>query len=160
MTAADPAEAPLDGAEAEARRRYRELLEELRTLLPGVQVLFAFLLTATFSPRFGDLDTFGRDLYGLALAGTAVAAVIFLAPASYHRVAPRQARHGRLRTGIRLIVAGMFVLGASVVVAVFTVMRFVFGPGLATTVAVSLAGLMVVLWYVVPLLRRFDLLRR
>lgn len=158
---ADPPEhVPIDGAGAEARKRYRELLEELRTILPGVQVLFAFLLTAPFSPRFGDLDQFGRDLYGVALVGTAVAAVIFLAPASYHRVAPRQAREGRLRTGIRLMVAGMFVLGASVVVAVFTVMRFIFGANPATLTAAALAGLMVVLWYVVPLLRRVDVLRR
>ena len=154
-----PAEVPIDGVEAEARQRYRELLEELRTILPGVQMLFAFLLTAPFSPRFSDLDPFGRRLYGIALVGTAVAAVIFLAPASYHRVAPRQARHGRLRTGIRLMVAGMLVLGGSIVIAVFTVMRFIYGASLATLVAASLVGLMVVLWYVVPLLRRLDILR-
>lgn len=153
-----PADVPIDGSEAEARKRYRELLEELRTILPGVQVLFAFLLTAPFSPRFGDLDAFGRDLYGIALVGTAVAATIFLAPASYHRIAPRQARHGRLRTGIRLMVAGMLVLGGSIVVAIFTVMRFIFGPSPATIVAAALAGLTVVLWYVVPLLRRLRIL--
>lgn len=155
-----PAEVPIDGPEAEARNRYRELLEELRTILPGVQVLFAFLLTAPFSPRFADLDEFGGDLYGMALVGTALAAVILLAPASYHRVAPRQAREGRLRAGIRLMVAGMLVLGTSIVVAVFTVMRFIFGAGLAAVVAAPLAGVLIVLWYVVPLLRRLDVLRR
>ncbi len=152
------ADVPLDGDEAEARDRYRELLEELRTILPGVQVLFAFLLTAPFSPRFSDLDPFGRDMYGVALVGTAVAAVVFLSPASYHRIAPRQARRGRLRTGIRLMVAGMVVLGVSIVGAVFTVMRFIFGPGAAAAVAASLSGVMVVLWYVVPLLRRLRVL--
>ncbi len=157
----DPAssEAPVDADEAEARERYRELLEELRTILPGVQVLFAFLLTAPFSQRFTELDEFGGDLYGMALIGTALAAAIFLAPASYHRVAPRQARHGRLRAGIRLIVAGMLVLGTSIVIAVFTVMRFIFGPGVGAATAAALAGVMVVLWYGMPLLRRLRLLR-
>lgn len=152
--------APLDGAEAEARQRYRELLEELRTILPGVQVLFAFLLTAPFSPRFTELDAFGVRLYGMALIGTALAAMIFLAPASYHRVAPRQARQGRLRTGIRLIVAGMVVLGTSIIVAVFTVLRFIFGPGVGAAAAAGLAGMMAVLWYGVPLLRRLRVLHQ
>lgn len=154
------ADGPIDGTEAEARERYRELLEELRTVLPGVQVLFAFLLVAPFSQRFVDLDDLGRNLYGLALAGTALAAIIFLAPASYHRVAPRQARHGRLRTGIRLMVTGMLVLGTSIVLAVVTVMRFIFGPDIAILVASVVVATMVALWYVLPLLRRFRVLGR
>ena len=140
--------------EAEERERYRELLEELRTVLPGVQVLFAFLLTAPFSQRFTELDPFGRSLYGVALMGAAVAMFVFLAPASFHRVAPRRPRSPRLRTAIALAVVGMFLLAASVVVAVFTVMRFIFGPGSATALAVVLASVALLLWYVVPLLYR------
>jgi hypothetical protein len=138
----------------EERSRYRELLEELRTILPGVQVLFAFLLTAPFSRRFTELDEFGRDLYGVALIGVALATVIFLAPTSYHRVAPRRLRANRLRTAIRLTVAGMFVLAVSVLVAVLAVMRFVFGSGVATLTVSALAGILVTLWYLVPLYRR------
>jgi hypothetical protein len=138
----------------EERSRYRELLEELRTILPGVQVLFAFLLTAPFSRRFTELDEFGRDLYGVALIGVALATIIFLAPTSYHRVAPRRLRANRLRTAIRLTVAGMFVLAVSVLVAVFAVVRFVFGSGVATLTVSALAGILVTLWYLVPLYRR------
>jgi hypothetical protein len=138
------------------RLRYRELLEELRTILPGVQVLFAFLLTAPFSPRFTDMDEFGRDLYGLALLGTAVATVVFLAPASYHRVAPRRLRAARLRTAIRLTVSGLLLLGASVLIAVLAVMRFVFGSGVAGVAVTSLAAVIGTLWYAVPLYRRFT----
>jgi hypothetical protein len=148
-----------DGGEPEERQRYRELLEELRTVLPGVQVLFAFLLTAPFSQRFTDLDEFGRDLYGVALTGTALAAVILLSPASYHRIAPRREREGRLRTGIRFMITGMLVLGVSIVVAVLTVMRFIFGPGVGIAVATGLIAVVVTLWYLVPLLRRLRILR-
>jgi len=144
--------------EPEERQRYRELLEELRTVLPGVQVLFAFLLTAPFSQRFNELDEFGRDLYALALIGTALCAVILLSPASYHRIAPRRARAGRLRTAIRLMVTGMLVLGATIVIAVLTVLRFIFGPGVGAAVAAGLIVVILLLWYVVPLLRRLNVL--
>jgi len=147
-------ELPDEAASEEVRSRYRELLEELRTILPGVQVLFAFLLTVPFSPRFPELDDIGLGLYGIALVGVALAAIIFLSPTSYHRVAPRRLRANRLRTAIRLTVAGMFVLAVSVVVAVLAVMRFVFGGGLATLTVFMLAGILVTLWYLVPLYRR------
>jgi hypothetical protein len=122
-------------------------------------VLFAFLLTAPFSQRFTELDEFGRDLYGMGLVGTAVAMAVFLSPASYHRIAPRRDRTGRLRTGIRLVVAGMFVLGLSVVTVLFTVARFIFGSNVAAMSAAGLGATIILLWYVVPALRRFGVLR-
>ena len=146
------------GNDEETRERYRELLEELRTILPGVQVLFAFLLTAPFSQRFTELDEFGRDLYGIGLVGTAVAMAVFLSPASYHRIAPRRDRAARLRTAIRLVVAGMLVLAASVATVLFTVARFIFGNDVAAVSTAAVVGTIVVLWYLVPLLRRFGVL--
>lgn len=144
-----------ESAPADVHRiRYRELLEELRTILPGVQVLFAFLLTAPFSQRFNELDEFGRDLYGMALTGAALATVIFLAPASYHRVAPRRSRQRRLHSAIRLTVFGMFILGLSVLLAVVAVMRFVFGSGIAMIAASTLGFVLATLWYFLPLYRR------
>ena len=150
----EPTPDPATDPEAGERLRYRELLEELRTILPGVQVLFAFLLTAPFSQRFTDLDALGRHLYGIALIGTAVAMVIFLAPASYHRIAPRQQRRDRLRTGIRLLVTGMLVLAIAVVSAVAAVTRFVFGTDLAAFTVTGVATLVLLLWYLVPLAQR------
>jgi len=73
--------------EAAQRERYQELLAELRTIIPGVQVLFAFLLTAPFSARFHLLDQLGHDIYAASLVGTALAAAVFLTPAAYHRLA-------------------------------------------------------------------------
>lgn len=138
----------------EMRERYRELLEESRTILPGVQVLFAFLLTAPFSSRFTELDEFGRDLYTAGLVGAALAMAVFLAPASNHRVAPGRDRSARLRSAIRMTVAGMVILGASVTTVVFAVVRFIFGSGVATVVTSLVGGVIGFLWYVVPLLQR------
>lgn len=155
MDASPHPQQPADGqSSSDERLRYRELLEEMRTIIPGVQVLFAFLLTAPFSQRFAELDEFERDLYGVAVIGAALATVLFLAPASYHRVAPRHPRDVRLRTSIGMLVGGMLVLAVSILAAVLAVTRFVFGPGLAQAVVVTLGSIIVLLWYAVPLLRR------
>src|SRR5680860_150888 len=111
----------------EERERYRELLAELRTVLPGVQVLFAFLLTAPFSARFSALDALGRSGFAVALVSAALSTVLLLAPTSYHRVAPRENRELRLRVAVALTVIGMLTLLVSIVAAVFVVTRFIFG---------------------------------
>ncbi len=140
------------GDEASGRERYRELLEELRTILPGVQVLFAFLLTAPFSARFQDLDPLGRDLYTVALVGAALSMVVFLTPASYHRIA-RRARDDRLQTAVVLALIGMALLAGSVLVVVFVVLRFIFDTTLGAVVSAGLGGAIVGLWYLLPVAR-------
>lgn len=142
------------GHDAE-RERYRELLEELRTLLPGVQVLFAFLLIAPFSARFEQLDPVGRDGHAIAMVSAALATVLFLAPTSYHRVAPLQDRDRRMRLGVRLTVAGMAAVAVSIAASVFVVSRFVYGNVPAATLAGGLATVIGLVWYVLPLRRRF-----
>ncbi len=139
---------------AQQRERYQELLAELRTVLPGVQVLFAFLLTAPFSGRFSELDRVGRDGYVVALASAALSTVLFLAPTSYHRVAPRRNRAMRLRIGVVLIVAGMMALAVAICAALFVVTRFIFGTGEGTAMALAALGCIVVSWYLLPLLDR------
>jgi hypothetical protein len=147
--------APDELAEDEQRDRYRELLEELRTILPGVQVLLAFLLTAPFATRFDHLDRLGRDVFAAALLGTALAATALIAPTAYHRLARRQDRAERLRIAVRLAVAGMALLAASVAAAVFVVARFVYHDGSVGLVFGAIAGLGALgLWFVLPLSRR------
>lgn len=136
----------------EARERYQELLQELRVILPGVQVLFAFLLTAPFSARFNELDELGRDLYGVALLGSALAMIVLMAPTSYHRVAQR-ASEDRLRSAIALTMTGMATLAVSVLLVVFVVLRFIFEAGAGLAVTVSLAVAIGLLWYLLPLVR-------
>jgi hypothetical protein len=80
----------------ELRRRYYGLLQELRVVLPGVQVLLAFLLTVPFARRFSELDDPGRGLFAVALVGAASSVVCFVAPTVLHRVGHRQARRERL----------------------------------------------------------------
>src|SRR5215208_2833544 len=66
-------------------RNFNELLGELRVVLPGVQVLFAFLLTVPFAQGFAGLSDFQRDLYLIVLLCTAISTALLMAPTSYHR---------------------------------------------------------------------------
>lgn len=140
----------------EARERYRELLEELRTILPGVQVLFAFLLTVPFSSGFGDLDELGRDLYAVVLVGVGLATVAFLTPAAFHRMGADGSRAVRLRVGIRCAIAGMVLMAVSIVTAVFTVARFVFDTGVALALAGVIAAAFLALWFGLGRFRRLG----
>src|SRR2546425_9552984 len=67
-------------------RNLTELLTELRVALPGVQVLFAFLLTVPFQQRFRTASSFDKNVYFVTLCSTAVASILFIAPSAYHRV--------------------------------------------------------------------------
>ena len=144
-----------DSEQEEQRDRYRELLEELRTIIPGVQVLFAFLLTVPFSSRFEEVDQLGRRVFAASLLATALASVAFITPAAYHRVAHRHDRASRLNLGIRLTILGMALLALSVTLALFVVVRFVFDSTVAgAAVAVVVGAAAVVLLYLLPISRR------
>lgn len=139
----------------EQRERYNELLGELRTMLPGAQVLFAFLLTVPFASRFGEVDRVGKVVFTVSLMTVATATLLFLAPAAYHRLAPRRDRLGRLRFGVRTALLGLLLLGLSMACAVFVVVRFLFD---SSTIGAILAGgvalLALVVWYVLPIRNR------
>ena len=141
---------------AEARERYRELLEELRTVVPGVQVLFAFLLTGVFSQRFSQLDALGERTFAAVLICAALAAITLMSPAAVHRVGSRHERAERLAISVRMQVAGMCLLLLSMSLAVFVVARLIFdndtGVGIAFGGTAALAG--VLLWFVAPLVMR------
>lgn len=133
----------------ELRNRYYGLLQELRVLLPGVQILVAFLLTAPFATRFTDLDQVGRCLYGVALLTGVLAVVVFVAPTVFHRVGHRRSRVTRLLWGVKMVRIGLVLLGVSLVAAFALIWRFVFGAAvLPVTAAIVL--LMLSIWVVLP----------
>lgn len=135
---------------AELRDRYEVLLQELRVVLPGVQVLLAFLLTAPFASGFERLDTFGRDLFGVSLMSALGAVVLLMCPAVFHRVGRRTARVRRLVWGIRTAVAGLVLLAVALVSAVWCVSRFAFGTGPANWIPAVAATLFVGFWVALP----------
>ena len=96
-------------------RNFEQLLQELRVAIPGVQVLFAFLLVAPFSTRFDLADQFERVVYFVALLFAALSAVLLLAPSIQHRILFRQDEKAYLvSAGTMLSIAGLTALACSI----------------------------------------------
>lgn len=136
-------------------RELLELLNELRVAIPGVQVLFAFLLTVPFAQRFGEATDFQRDAYFVALLSAAVASVLLIAPAAQHRVLFRSRDKERLlRRSNRYASAGMGVLAVAISSAVLLVVDFIFGRGRGLAAAGVLLLLLAWWWLAEPWMHR------
>ena len=136
-------------------RNLSELLQELRVVQTGVQVLFAFLLVVPFSARFDTVTAAQRDLYFAALGLAGAAAVLLIAPAAHHRIVFRCGdKHHLVRTANRYAIAGITMLGASMAASFALVADVLYGSEATIAVlAVTIAGI-VLSWYVLPLYRR------
>jgi VIT1/CCC1 family predicted Fe2+/Mn2+ transporter len=136
-------------------RELGELLQELRVALPGVQVLFAFLLTVPFSQGFADMSDFQRNLYFAILISTAITSVMFIAPSTYHRLRWRDYDKERLLvTANHLTIAGSVFLALSIGGAVYLIGDFMFGAGVAWIAAAVIAALLAWFWFGLPLTRK------
>lgn len=136
---------------SELRSRYYNLLQELRVILPGVQVLMAFLFTAPFAARFEQLDDVELRAYFIALTCSVLASVTFIMPTAFHRAAGPTIRSARLVWSVRMTVAGLAFLAGALVATTYSVTHFVFGATWALWMAGGLAGAILVLWLVVPI---------
>jgi hypothetical protein len=147
-------------SESEKERVDRELIEllnELRVALPGVQVLFAFLLTIPFSQRFANATDFERDVYFVALLSAVISSALLIAPSAYHRLLFRQAEKERLLFHAnRLAIAGLTSLAVSLLASVLLVSEYLFGFVTAGIVTGVGAVLIAVIWYAVPLRLRLS----
>jgi hypothetical protein len=138
-------------------RELIELLNELRVILPGVQFLFAFLLTVPFSQRFSELNGLETGVFFVTLLCTAIATALLRAPSAQHRVLWREGvREQRLELGNLLIIVGLAFLVPAMVGAVFVVSAFIFGLAIAVVVTVLLILFFALLWFVLPLKYREE----
>ena len=136
-------------------RELIELLNELRVALPGVQVLFAFLLTVPFTNRFARVNDLQEDMYLLALVATALGSILLIAPTAHHRLRFRERdKEALLRTANRLAIAGTVLLAVGMTAAVFFVTDFLFRATVTSLVTALVAGSFLVLWYALPLWRK------
>ena len=139
-----------DRHEEASRERYRELLEELRTIMPGAQVLLGFLLTVPFASGFDEVDGLGEAVFVVALVAVAAATVLFLAPAAHHRVAHDSDPQRRITYGIHMQLAGLMLVALGISAGLFVVVRFLFDWRLAITVSLGIAALCIVAWLLRP----------
>ena len=138
----------------ELRNRYYGLMQELRIVLPGVQVLVAFLLTVPFAQGFADVDDLGRALFGAALVAAILSVIAFMTPTAMHRFGDRTARGERLETSIIMTRVGLLLLAVAMTLSLAVVSRFLY-DGFVTVLLVTVVVIAVVaLWVVMPLSTR------
>jgi hypothetical protein len=136
-------------------RELIELLNEIRVVLPGAQVLFAFLLSLPFLARFDLLTRLDRDAYFAAFLCTAVGTVLFMAPSANHRLRFREYDKERMLFWFnRLVLIGSGFLAAAISLSVFIVTDMLFDQGWAALLGALIALWVIVIWYVLPLLQR------
>jgi hypothetical protein len=144
--------------EERADRNLSDLLQELRVALPGVQVLFAFLLTVPFTQRFDDLSDFDQKLYFGVLIAVALATVLLVAPTVGHRILfRRQQKEYIVTISNRLALVGMILLAVSMCGAIALISDFLFGATTAVISTIVMAAAFVGFWYVGPIVRRQNL---
>jgi len=151
-----PSQDDRDESEAERLdRNYNEMLQELRVLQAGMQILFAFLLTLAFQARFGAVSDFQRNVYIGSLLSAALAAGCLIGPVAFHRIVFRRGMKDHLiKAATRYIAAGMAFLFVTMVGAVLVVLDFMLSRPIASSITGALAASFVVLWLVIPLVAR------
>jgi predicted neutral ceramidase superfamily lipid hydrolase len=126
-------------------------------MLPGAEVLFAFLLTLPFSQRFGEIAPFERNVYFATLLCSAATTALLIAPSAHRRLAwsrhghPRQAE---LERANRLVIAGALTLALAIVGVLYLVASLLFDDTLAAGVSALAGGVFAWLWFGLPLLRK------
>jgi Family of unknown function (DUF6328) len=138
--------------EERTARELIELLQELRIVIPGVQILFAFLLTVPFSQGFTKLTTVQQYVFFATLLFTAAATALLIAPSAHHRLLFRQGvREQRLRMGNTLTILGLACLVPAMVGVVYVITDLIFGLTTALIVTIVMALSFLLLWFVLPL---------
>jgi hypothetical protein len=134
-----------------ADRELIELLNELRVVLPGVTVLFAFLLAVPFARGWSRVTTFQRDVFLVAFLATGISVALLTAPSSHHRLRFRAGQKEHLvRTGGRLANAGIAAFAVALEAVVLLVIDYVVSFGAAIAATAGFAFFILALWYGLP----------
>jgi Family of unknown function (DUF6328) len=146
---ADP---EMDEVETRLDRELIELLNELRVVLPGVQVLFAFLLTVAFTTEFAKASSTDRTVYFVAFCATTLASIFLIAPSAQHRL--RFRRHDKehlIKWSNRFAIIGIAFVGVAIVAVVYLIADRLYGtPEAIITTAVAFV-LLVTIWFAYPI---------
>ena len=141
-------------SKADLDRELIELLNELRVTLPGVQVLFAFLLIAPFSQQFDRINDLQKYSYLAALTFTALGSALLIAPTPYHRIRFRDDdKEAMLQLANKLAIAGTVCVAVAMSCALFLVTDYLFRSPVPALLTALVAGVIVVFWYALPLAR-------
>lgn len=139
------------------QREHEQLFHELRSIIPGVEVLFAFMLTVAFTERFERLSDVQRLVYYATFLCAGLAILLLLAPASFHRVRFRQDdKEAMLRIANVEAIAALVLISLAVAGTVFLITDLMFSSTLATIVSALVWVATGALWWGVPLTREVS----
>lgn len=133
-------------------RELIELLNELRVVLPGVQVLFAFLLTVAFTTEFAKASSTDRTVYFIAFAATTLASIFLIAPSAQHRL--RFRRHDKenlIKWSNRYAIAGIAFVGIAIGAVVYLIADRLYGTPEAIIATTAAVVLLVLIWFAYPI---------
>jgi len=138
-------------------RNLGELLQELRVALPGVQVLFAFLLAVPFQRNFTEITPFQEKVFFATLLCTAISAALLISPSAYHRMTFRyQQKQHLVFLANRLAIAGLGFLALAMTGAIMLITDVLFGTAATVVTSAAALAMFLALWYVLPLWRRLK----
>ena len=153
MTNSQPAKPSTEREYLSLNDAATHVLEECRTVVPGMQALFGFQLIAVFTSSFADqLSPPERILHLSALLLVAIAIALVMAPAALHRQSePMSVSRGFIATSSHLLMASMIFLAVGICVDVYLISRVILGNATyAVVIAVLLLGVFLVFWRVLP----------
>jgi hypothetical protein len=149
---AEPGESP----KARHDRELIELLNELRIILPGVQVLFAFLLAVPFAQGWRRVTSFQKNIFFVAFVATALSSILLIAPTAFHRIGWRIEDKGRIvMVGNKLALGGLGALAVAIEAVVLLVADYIFDMTTAVAAAAFVGVAVAVFWLLLPLRGRY-----
>ena len=155
--AQSPEEHDAESRRERINRELIELLNELRVALPGVQVLFAFLLAVPFSNGYTRITEFQKNVFFVTLAATAISTACFIVPTAYHRLNFRNREKERiLFVSNKFAIAGIMTLAVSMIGVVVLITDVIYSDTAAVVAGVSAFALFFGLWAVLPFAMRDD----
>lgn len=136
-------------------RNLMELLQGLRVVLPGIQVLFAFLLLLPFQRGFDDVTSFERTVYFVTLLLTAASSLCLMAPTARHRLRFRRLdKQWIVDSSHRLTIAGLAFLGAAMIGVILLISHYLYDELIAAVATAAVAAVVVWAWFLAPLRRQ------
>jgi hypothetical protein len=139
---------------AKRDRQMIELLNELRIALPGVQILFGFLLTVPFAQGFRRVTPTQKTLFYATLLATAASTICLIAPSATHRLRFHQSDRAYLiETANKYLIVGLVFLGLAIILALVMITDVLYNGAAVFAFPAAIALLLIGLWFVRPLIR-------
>jgi hypothetical protein len=138
-----------------ADRMWGELLQEVRVAQMGVQILFGFLLTVVFTPKYATLDSTEKTIYLVTVVVGAAATGALIGPVSLHRlVSGRRIKPKAVEWASRLTLVGLILLLATMAASLLLILRVATHDGYVPWLVAAVVAWYLLCWFVLPLWTR------